>query len=305
MIDCKPTTPPLLGANNFNNVAKYFVIYVPDNAYSAYTAATGWADYKDIMVNTSQSFQSKIYYTSSDGNIVKPVNLNAFDANIVSNVYENGQGIITFNIKLTTLGENAFWNTENIKSINIPDGVTSIGPGALSSCRNLTSVSIPESVTTIGKAALASCSNLTDISIPNKVTSIGSSVFSGCSNLKSVNIPDGITLIDEHTFENCSSLSSIVIPESVTTIKQWAFAGCRSMTSITIPSKVTSIEYCAFNGCSQLASIYCKPIVPPAIGQHIFLSIAANYSIFVPTVSLNEYQSKWNEYISIIKGYEF
>ena len=34
---------------------------------------------------------NEIHYTSTDGNIVTPYNTNGFGANVVSNIYENGQ----------------------------------------------------------------------------------------------------------------------------------------------------------------------------------------------------------------------
>ena len=95
--------------------------------------------------------------------VVTPNNKNAFGANIVSNTYKNGKGVITF------------------------DGpVTSIGDGAFQYCSSITSITIPNSVTSIGHQAFADCSSLTSITIPNSVTSIGGSAFWGCSALTSI-----------------------------------------------------------------------------------------------------------------------
>jgi hypothetical protein len=48
-----------------------------------------------------------IYYTSSDGNIITPTT-SYFGAYITSNTYENGQGCITFNGKVTKISSYAF-----------------------------------------------------------------------------------------------------------------------------------------------------------------------------------------------------
>ena len=80
----------------------------------------------DIEIDTT----NVIYYTSSDGNIVTPHRTNVFNANIVSNNYINGQGIISFDGPVTTIGESAFYNCSSLTSVNIGDGVTEIGKSA-------------------------------------------------------------------------------------------------------------------------------------------------------------------------------
>ena len=52
---------------------------------------------------------NEIWYTSSDGRIITPYNKDAFGVNIVSNVYENGKGVITFDSNVTEIGYQAFY----------------------------------------------------------------------------------------------------------------------------------------------------------------------------------------------------
>ena len=58
--------------------------------------------------------------------------------------------------------------------------VTSIGDGAFYDCSSLASVTIPNSVTRIGESAFRYCSSLQSVTIPNSVTSIGRFTFSSC-----------------------------------------------------------------------------------------------------------------------------
>ena len=67
----------------------------------------------------------------------------------------------------------------------IPTGVTSIGDAAFYNCSNLKSITIADSVTSIGHFAFYRCLNLTSIIIPNSVKRIDAS-FWGCSKLTSV-----------------------------------------------------------------------------------------------------------------------
>lgn len=75
----------------------------------------------------------------------------------------------------------------------IPGSITSIGNMALYNCDNLTTVTIPTSVTSIGGGAFSDCDNLTDITIPDSVTTIGTFAFSGCPSLMSITIPGRFT----------------------------------------------------------------------------------------------------------------
>ena len=235
----------------------------------------------DIEIDTTYA----IYYTSSDGNIVTLYETGGFGANITNNVYINGQGIISFDGPITTIGNHAFYQ-----------------------CKSLTSVSIPDSVTTIGSYAFSDCSSLTSVNIPDSVTSIGDLAFYDCSNLTSVNIPDSVTMIGRQAFYNCSSLTSVNIPDSVTTIGSYAFSDCDSLTSITIPDSVTTIGDGAFYSCTSLASVYCKATTPPALGgTSVFDNNGSGRKIYVPTGSVNAYKraTRWNEYASAIVGYNF
>lgn len=169
---------------------------------------------------------NQIFYTSSDGKIVEPYNPADFGANIVSNTYENGQGVITFDSNVTTFGESAFFSCSSLTALTLPNSVTYIGGSAFKYCSSLTSVNIPEGITSIKVDTFYDCFLLTNVNIPESVTTIERMAFNGCFALPSITIPDGVTLIEENAFTGCHSLTSINIPKGVTEIKFATFAQC-------------------------------------------------------------------------------
>ena len=233
----------------------------------------------EVEVPTNQ-----LWYTATAK--VEPYFTSAFNVFIVSNEWDEatGEGIITFDGELTTIGGYAFYDCTSLTSVTIPDSVTTIGDYAFSDCDSLTSVTIGDSVTSIGNSAFSYCSSLTSITIPDSVTTIGERAFFWCSRLTNVTIPDSVTTIGDEAFEGCSSLTSVAIPDSVTTIGEGVFGGCSNLaefkgkfaadggrclikdntfiayaeasgTTYTIPDSVTTIGYEAFRSCYDLTSI--------------------------------------------------
>ena len=98
--------------------------------------------------------------------------------------------------------------------------VTSIGDIAFYDHENLTSVIIPVGVTTIKWAAFSLCSNLKSVVMPDGMKIIGSSAFEGCSNLTDVTIPNSVIKVRGYAFASCTSLTNITIPDKVTTIRK-------------------------------------------------------------------------------------
>jgi hypothetical protein len=86
---------------------------------------------------------------------------------------------------ITSIGNNAFYDSGVVTSVAIPDTVTSIGNDAFGGCINLASVNIPGSVTNIGIFAFAQ-TRLTSVTIPTTVTDIVNWAFANCSGLTSV-----------------------------------------------------------------------------------------------------------------------
>ena len=89
-----------------------------------------------IGVHAEEIPNNEIWYTSSNGKVVKPYDslVYVFGASIISNTYSNGKGVIKFDNSVTSIGDEAFLFCYGLTSITIPNSVTSIGSYAFYSC---------------------------------------------------------------------------------------------------------------------------------------------------------------------------
>ena len=236
-----------------------------------------------VSAATPAQPNDEIWYTSTDGNVVRP---NSADfgtgITVASNTYADGKGVIKLSGDATTIGQEAFKSCTKLATIDIPNGVTSIGNYAFDSCSGLTSINIPNSVTSVGLGVFYHCSNLTTVNIPNGVTKIGTSFFNGCSNLTTVNIPNSVTRFGDYAFKECTNLTTIDIPDGVTYIGYNVFENCLSLTTVNIPNGVTKIEYSAFQGCSNLTTVNIPNSVT-LIDTNAFYNCISLASVTIPS----------------------
>ena len=144
-------------------------------------------------------------------------------------------------VEVKQIGDNAFLNCGNLKSVVIPNTVTSIGEDAFADCIGLESIEIPDSVTNIGSGAFLRCGEIVSIELPSGLTSIEDITFRDCKKLENINIPDGITNIGSDAFRRCESLEKILLPNSLVTLGG-AFSGCSRLKTVVLSKSLTEIK---------------------------------------------------------------
>ena len=312
VVEVESTTPPTLGTEAFTSAP---TCYIPCGTKHFYEASTWANQVSEFVEEECNGYQ--IIYTTTDGNIVTPSETVDFGAKIISNVYEFGQGIMTFDAPVTHMA--GFSNCNTLTSITIPESVTTVGGSCFGNCSSLTSIvwnakhveqvkwgggswlgaPLPaydmfegvrsqitsfvfgESVEYIPDYLCYYMENLREIIIPESVQGIGTYAFSRCSALTSAVIGNNVKTIGEHAFSYCSSLTSTTIGKSVITIGEEAFRDCSALTSIVIPDSVLAIENSTFFNCSALTSVTLNNSLI-SIYDYAFMDCSSLTSITIP-----------------------
>ena len=187
--------------------------------------------------------------------------------------------------EVVAIGDSAFEDRTDLRTVMIPDSVTEIGSCAFNNCTNLSNVTLSQNLKYMEGRAFGSCEKITKIEIPKSLDNCGNSgyasyhgpfgacsglkkitfeegatevsngLFRGCTGLEEINIPDGVTKIESSSFEDCINLVSVNISDSVIKIENEAFAGCEKIESINIPDSVTEIGESTFANCSKLSNV--------------------------------------------------
>ena len=209
----------------------------------------------------------QIWYVTSNGRVIDINKGTPFNANVISNTYENGYGIIRCDGPITSIGEGAF-SSCNLTELYLPDCVSVIGPNALSN-NSLRQFRVPKSLTAPDRGECYSprywgmftnndqlerfygnhCSDdgrcliidgvlcgfapkgLKEYSLPSDVKTIASYAFSfyGPERLEAINFNEGLEYISSDAFVGQTLLKSITLPNSLLRIDGYAFRGCTNV----------------------------------------------------------------------------
>lgn len=100
------------------------------------------------------------------------------------------------------------WRNE-IKEVVFEPGVTSLGDYAFENCENLETVAFTGDVDILGTFALSKCPKIAEIILPEGVRVVGAKTFSACAGLKKVHIPLSVKAMDMKAFEQNPGLCEV------------------------------------------------------------------------------------------------
>ena len=159
---------------------------------------------------------------------------------------------------VVAIGNGAFRDRSELRSVVIPDSITYIGGSAFRYCKNLSNVKLSNKLDRLDYYAFGDCESLTSIEIPKSLTTAVAwgedGPFANSNSLQNIVIEEGMTKIPDYLFENCGGFTTIKIPNTVTEIGSSAFA-YTNLENIEIPNSVTTIGGAAFFNCKSLQAI--------------------------------------------------
>ena len=209
-------TPPNISKYVFDTDYSTIAVYVPLGRSATYKNATGWSNFTNIkegtLVPTTFSFDGFNYITTSSTSMAI---INGGSKNTGSIIVPTTVSYLGGTYTVSSIGGGAFYNCENLTSIDLPTSINMIGVDAFYNCKSITSINFPVSLISINALAFEDCSGLSAITLPASVTSIGRCAFINCNNiayLKSyATIPPTIT---GNTFAGVSNTIPVYVPAS-------------------------------------------------------------------------------------------
>ena len=170
----------------------------------------------------------------------------------------------------------SFFNTKNLKHINIPKDCAFYGTGNFSGANNLViccngensgelprslfdyayalkNMALPENATTVAPYTFKMCHSLRKINLPDSITSIGEQAFH-TTKIENFNLPANLASIGYMSFCD-SAINKVIMPDTVTYLGENCFRSCNSLVKIKISKGLTTLPFECFAFCHALASI--------------------------------------------------
>ncbi len=167
---------------------------------------------------------------------------------------------------ITTISASAFSSDKKVIAVSI-NKVTTIGDSAFIQCNNLRSITLDCGVDASGRYLL---------------TTINTYAFGYCNSLRSIYIPDTVTVIPVQMCYNCSNLEVAVMGygcdrtgdtyNRTGTMAGYAFGRCSKLSYVVIPETISNIGNYSFDYCYVLASVY-------ILGRPTITSLAFNQAM--------------------------
>lgn len=120
--------------------------------------------------------------------------------------------------------------------------------------------------------------------------------------IKDIDCQD-VTYIGNYSFCR-SALLAADLPAGLQEIGIYAFFECDSLEYVYIAEGITEIGSFAFNRCTDLDAVYCQSREVPLLGNFVFHNNADARIIYVPKLSVSDYQhaDNWSSYDAFIKA---
>lgn len=277
------------GILNWDNVtaADYYIVRVNDVRYESsrpFFRVPQYEETSNLFVSVEAcSYDERIVNSDASSEIQVKTSTDIYEITTteedkILTAYNGTMLIVKIPDGVTVIGEDAFYNHEELREVVFPSSLKRIGNRAFYHCKNLQrfhfpenlveigdeafwgvaiqDLTIPASVQAIGKSCFACCNNLIELNILTSHFAAGDKVFYRCIKLKKANLPDELDELYEGIFRGCTELEDIVLPSRLKTIRFGAISYVMRLQRLIIPKSVRLIEEQAFSNSFALTDIF-------------------------------------------------
>ncbi len=164
-------------------------------------------------------------------------------------------------VPVKVIGSLAFYESEDVEYIEVPEGVTTLQDNAFYYCTALKDISLPDSLETIGDKAFSWCSSLTGIYLPDSITEIPDYCFNECASLRRLVCSDDLQKIGARAFSGCIALETLSFGNQLESLGNFVFRGCTALATVTLPGECVPQEK-AFVDCPETLCVVTEPDSP-------------------------------------------
>lgn len=174
----------------YSGTEQEFNAIINNDTYGYFTNAKVYYDLNVTLENIENDKYS--YIKTSDNKIL---DLKCLDKNVETvNLVTEFEG---YNV--LSLANEAFYNCESLRSVNLSNSIKDIGSYAFGNCYNLQSINLPSGLRVIKQSTFINCYSLQSIVIPNGVITIETYAFSS-AGLETIILPKSVISIDYDAF---------------------------------------------------------------------------------------------------------
>ena len=227
---------------------------------------------KDAVQNLSKFVVPSTAVWNKDGKQVSYTVVEIGDFSFAGQV-SVGELVIPDSVK--KIGKGAFYLWQNLKKLDLGQGVEVIGEGAF--CQTAPDhLVIPGSVEKIESKAFMGCNAMNSVTFSEGLKSIGDDAFRGCSAIKGyLTFPDSLEEIGDNAFYLAGSISGLYFGSNLRKVGKEAFyrINMDPQRSWILPPSLTEIGENAFNTANKVSTftdIYYANMNPDDVDDNAF-----------------------------------
>lgn len=213
------------------------------------------------------------------------------------------------NTALKEIGDETFYNCEQLTTFGEWTNVQKLGDRAFFNCLRLKNLLLPPSLTSIGESCFENCVALETVELNSSLVGISKYCFYGCKSLQSVSFGEEqakmLKVIGVQAFGGCETLQNLDLSvlTDLTQMGERTFEECRNLLKIQLPEGLAKVPDHCFESCESLSIVQINADVLTQLGEFAFGETMPQYlHIWVKDGKVEEYVAAYKESLDQLYG---